>query len=126
MKLLDLDNIPDIIEHSEKNYSERIALRFKKDGIEKKVTFRQFCYDIRYTADLLRKKGYVHKHIALVFEFRYEWLVFMYAVLLSGNCCVPINSDEDAETIQPDEVPNIDVASILNGNNSINDLLSVK
>ena len=34
--------------------------------------------------------------------------------------------DEDAETIQPDEVPNIDVASILNGNNSINDLLSVK
>ncbi len=99
MKLLDLDNIPDIIEHSEKNYSERIALRFKKDGIEKKVTFRQFCYDIRYTADLLRKKGYVHKHIALVFEFRYEWLVFMYAVLLSGNCCVPINSDEDAETI---------------------------
>ena len=30
--------------------------------------------------------------------------------------------DEDAETIQPDEVPNIDVASILNGNNSINDL----
>ena len=93
--------IADLKEHIEciADYGDRIAFRFKKgeDDNVTKVSYRDFVTQINALGTHLMKLGLSGKHIAIVSENRYEWIVAYLAAVCVG-AAVPIDRDlpEDA------------------------------
>lgn len=112
MELVNYDTIQKIILNSEKLYPERTAMQFVRNGTEYYVSFKRFCADIRYAAEYFRNKELYKNNIVIAAAFDYEWLIIMYGILMSGNCCVPINCSESAEVIS-EKCSAVDTAAIV-------------
>jgi len=84
-----------------KNYGERTAFRFKsgKDNL-RDVSYNEFTDVIQALGTALISKGLKGKHIAVLSENRYEWIVSYLAVAGGTGTIVPIDRDLPEESIR--------------------------
>ena len=77
--------------------SNKTAFAYRVDGKIVKKSFKDTYNDVRYLARYFNEY-YKGKNIAIVGENSYAWLVCSLGVVLSGNVCVALDKDSDAET----------------------------
>ena len=87
-----IKNYREMIEYSTKNYSDKIAYKYKKNGDLKNVeyvekTYEQVGKDIKAFSTELLNKGLENKRIVLIGNNRYEWCI-SYLAVTSGNMTV--------------------------------------
>ena len=62
------------------------------DGVKvSDITYTRFLKDILHCAGYLSGQGFRGKHVALAAPNSYEWVVFFFGILASGNVAVPLN-----------------------------------
>lgn len=99
-----MNSIYQLIEFVEKKYPDRIAFRWhdEESGELMSRTYPQFCDDVRQCAMYLQTAipELEHKHIGILSQNSYAYVVSMYAILMSGAALVLLNGRESAENLR--------------------------
>lgn len=91
----------DMVDSLEVKYGNRPAISwYSRKQEEFVVTYRQFCNDIRHLQEMFVEMDLVGKHIAIVGENCYEWLLVYFAANYCGSTAVCIDIEQPDETIQ--------------------------
>ena len=81
-----------------------------------KKTYYDFKEDVYAFGAWLYSKKYKNKHIAIVGENSYEWLVVYFAAILGGNVAVAIDKGlPDDEIVALGKIGEVDVAFATEG-----------
>ena len=91
-----IDNLKDLLKYRLDNTPDDIAFSYKENDIIIKKTFRDVSNDV----DLLSSyfyKTHRNKHIAIMGENSYNFIITYFAIVLSGNVCVILNKDLSVE-----------------------------
>jgi len=90
----------DMIEGLAQKYDQNPAISwYTRKREEKGVTYRQLCDDVRSLQEMLIRKGLCGKHLAIVGENSYEWLLVYLAAAYCGSVAVCIDTEQPDETI---------------------------
>lgn len=90
----------DLIEGLGEIYGDSPAVSwFTRKQEEKGVTFRQLRDDVRHLQEALIARGLAGKHIAIVGENSYEWMLVYFAANYCGSTAVTIDIEQPDETI---------------------------
>ncbi|MGN0395161.1 MAG: AMP-binding protein, partial [Coprococcus sp.] len=65
-----------------------------------KKTYKEFYDEVNTLGTWLHKKGLQGKHIAVIGENSYEWLVYFFAIVCGGSVAVPIDKELPVEEIK--------------------------
>ena len=89
-------NYREMTEYSVKNYANKVAYKYKKNGDLKHVeyvekTYKQVGEDIKAFSTELLKKGLEYKKVILIGNNRYEWCVSYLAVTSGNMIIVPLD-----------------------------------
>ncbi len=93
-----LDDLKKILEAGEQKYGKKTVFRYGRKIIDE-VTYYDFCRDVEGLGTYFHNEGFVRKHIAIIGENTYEWLLSFFAVVNSGNVAIPIDKEMDSEKI---------------------------
>lgn len=87
------NNIKELIENSEKKYSDEVAFKFKtdKEGVFETKTYKEYIEDIKALGTALISVGLKDKKIAVISENRYEWTVAYLATVTGVGIVVPLD-----------------------------------
>ena len=87
-----INNLKELIDLEVKNHPEAIAFSFHKNNVKIKKTYQDVYQDV-YILRSYFKNNFKNKHIALIGENSYVWLITFLAIILSDNVCVVIDKD---------------------------------
>ena len=91
----------DMINDLAEKYNDQPAISwFDKKKEETIVSYRQLCEDIKYLQEAMIEKGLAGKHIAIVSENCYEWLLVYFAANYCGSTAVFVDIEQSDETIK--------------------------
>ena len=91
----------DMVNDLGEKYGDRPAISWFSRKQEKTVvSYRQLAEDVRYLQEALIDKGLTGKHIAIVGENCYEWLLVYFAANYCGSTAVCIDVEQSDETIR--------------------------
>lgn len=91
----------DMVESLAEKYGDSPAISwYSRKKEETVVSYRQFCDDIRYLQEMFIDLGLAGKHIAIVGENCYEWLLVYFAANYCGSTAVCIDIEQPDETIK--------------------------
>ena len=93
-----LDDLKKILEAGEQKYGKKTVFRYGRKTINE-VTYYDFCRDVEGLGTYFHNEGFVRKHIAIIGENTYEWLLSFFAVVNSGNVAISIDKEMDSEKI---------------------------
>ncbi len=87
------DNLKEMMKNSEEKFGEEVAFYRDGKGLEdsKKVTYKEFCYEINSLGTALIEMGLKGKRIAIIGENRYEWELSYLAVVTGTGTIVPLD-----------------------------------
>lgn len=90
----------DYIEGLAQQYQDKPAISwFTRKSEEKGVSFAQLRDDVRYLQEMMIHHNLAGKHIAIVGENSYEWLVTFFAITYCGAVAVCIDIEQPEDTI---------------------------
>ena len=100
-------NYREMVEYSVKNFADKVAYKYKKDGNLKNIqyvekTYKQVGEDIKAFSTELLDKGLKEKKIVLIGNNRYEWCVSYLAITCGGMVVVPMDKalpENEIETL---------------------------
>ena len=96
----EFETLPRCLDYMEKEYKEKPALTFyREDGTEITRNYREFTRDVRTCMRALKRAGLDGKHVALISENRYEWVVIFWAVTCLGGVLAAIDVEQPEEEI---------------------------
>ena len=98
----------DMIEQHAKNDPDKVAFRFTVNKEDKQYTYKEHFENMNALGTALANAGYHGKHIAMVGENCYEWVLTQITVLASDNVYVPIDK----------ELPMTDLLNVINHSDS--------
>ena len=87
-----INNISELLELMLKSYANDIAFSYKIDNEKVKKTFKDVYNDV-YSVSKYFRNNFHNKHIALIGENSYNWVVIFLAIILSDNVCVVMDKD---------------------------------
>ena len=94
------DRFRDMIESIAEKYGDAPAISwFTRKQEEMGVTYNQLRDDVRYLQEMLIEMGLAGKHIAVVGENSYEWILVYFAANYCGSTVVCIDVEQSDETI---------------------------
>ena len=93
-------DLKELISYCAKEYGDNTAFWYRVKNKEINKSFKQVEADIKALGTYLLNAGYENKHIALMGENCYEWIISYFAVVNSGNVIVPIDKENVAEAVQ--------------------------
>ena len=97
------DKLNDLRELLEKNYKtnkDGIAFIYKDSSLNTiSKTYENFYEEVTNLSNYLFN-SYNNKHIAIIAENSYSWVVLFYAIIISGNVAVVIDKDLEPERIE--------------------------
>ena len=94
------DTFDAFIEGIDAKFGPRRAVSyFTRKQVEVVHTYHELCAEVRAIRESLRIRGLVGKHIAIISENSYEWLVAYLAITSSGSVAVCIDAEQSDETI---------------------------
>ena len=87
------ENLKEMMKNSEEKFGEEVAFYRDGKGLEdsKKVTYKEFCYEINSLGTALIEMGLKGKRIAVIGENRYEWDLSYLAVVSGTGTIVPLD-----------------------------------
>lgn len=88
-----IDSLADI-------YEDRFAYKYKEHGEAKSVSYRGFKNDVDAFGTGLLDMGLDGKHIAVIGDNSYRWIVSFVSVLLTSGVVVPIDRELSTEEIK--------------------------
>ena len=94
-----LETIRDIINNSNNKYKDKIAIREKKNKKIVSYTYGQLRDDVYALGTKLIDMGLKDKHIAIVGENSYNWIVSYLAIITGVGVAVPLDKELDSEQI---------------------------
>ncbi len=94
-----VSNMCDVISYCAETYGEKTAFSYLKKNEEIKISYREFYNNVVSLSAFFIEKGFSKKHIALIGENSYNWLLTYFAVVNSGNVIVPIDKELSSEEI---------------------------
>lgn len=98
-KVAEPKDLKELVSFCAEEYGEKTAFWFREKNNEIRKSFRQVEADIKALGTYLLNAGYENKHIALMGENSYEWIISYFAVVNSGNVIVPIDKENVAEAV---------------------------
>ncbi len=87
-----INNLEQLMELTLKNYNNKIAFSYYQDNKLVEKTYIDVYREVNNLSYFFNKK-YNNKHIALIGENSYNWIITFLAIILSGNVCVVIDKD---------------------------------
>lgn len=94
-----LETIRDIINNSSNKYKDKIAIIEKKNKKIVSYTYGQLRDDVYALGTKLIDMGLKDKHIAIVGENSYNWIVSYLAIITGVGVAVPLDKELDSEQI---------------------------
>ncbi len=94
------EDLRELIDFCADEYADKTAFWYKNKSDVIKISFQKLKEDIIALGSFLINKGYHQKHIAILGENSYAWIVAYFAVVNSGNVVVPLDKEAVAETIK--------------------------
>ncbi len=91
--------INDLNELLKLHLNSKIAFSYQENGIVIKKTYQDFNDDVTKLSKYFAK-NYKNKHIAIISENSYNYIVTFFSIILSGNVCVVIDKDLEKELIK--------------------------
>ena len=118
--LIECKTIPDLLYRSASMHSQTPFLKFSENGRERCLTYKDFLQEVVQLASWLTGSGIAYDatainrnvpthnptstksgiHIALAGRFSYAWILWYFAILLSGNTVVSMNPDLSEDLIR--------------------------
>ncbi len=89
----EITDLKEFIKYCGTNYGERVAFRWLEKKVEKLKTYNEFSSDITALGEYFLNEGYKGKHIAVIGENSYNWIITYFATVNSGNVIVPIDKE---------------------------------
>ena len=94
------ERVRDMIEGMAQKYGEAPAISwFTRKQEEMGVSYSQLRDDVRYLQEMLVQEGLAGKHLAIVGENSYEWILVYFAANYCGSVAVCIDIEQSDETI---------------------------
>ena len=95
-------DLRDLVHYASEQYGDEAAYLHKEKvgGEYLPISFRQFQEDVDSLGTALLEAGYLGKHIAVVGENRYEWLVTYFAVACGLGVIVPLDKELPVQEIR--------------------------
>lgn len=91
----------DMIEDLGEKYGDKPAISwFSRKQEETVVSYHQLCEDVKYLQEAFIAMGLAGKHLAIVGENCYEWLLVYFAACYCGSTAVCVDIEQSDETIQ--------------------------
>ncbi len=87
-----INNLYELLNLQSTNYPNDVAFSYKKNNEKIKVTYKEVYNDVINLSSYFNK-NYKNKHIALIGENSYNWIITFLSIILSGNVCVVIDKD---------------------------------
>lgn len=94
-----VSTIKELLDYCADSYGEKTAFIYADKKAETSVSFRQFRSDVNAFGTYLYANGYYCKHVAVLGENSYEWILTHFAVTCGGNVIVPIDKELGADSI---------------------------
>lgn len=95
------DDFREFLQMIHQKYNDRPAVTwFSRRGERNDKSFYQLCQDAKAFAQALYKMGFAQKHIAIISENSYEWIVAYLGAVLSGGIALCIDIEQADETMQ--------------------------
>lgn len=103
----EINNYRELLNRVEKNFSNNIAYKFKKDANAKEpeyinITYKEFVEDIKALSTGLLEQNLEGKKIVLIGNNRYEWCTSYLAITTGNMIVVPLDKslpDKEIETL---------------------------
>jgi long-chain acyl-CoA synthetase len=93
-----INNLHELLKLRLDKTPDHIAFSFKKENEIIKKTYKELYNDATLMSNYFYKH-YKNKHIALIGENSYNWIITFLGIVLSGNICVVLDKDSDKELI---------------------------
>lgn len=93
-----ISDFHDIVYSSAEIYKDKPAFRIKENGIEKIITYNEFCRDYKYLCSELSAMGLTGKKIAIIGNNSYQWAL-SYLCAATVGVAVPIDKELANEDI---------------------------
>ena len=91
----------DMVDDLAVKYGDQPAISwFSRKQEETVVSYRQLCEDVKYLQESMIDMGLAGKHIAIVGENCYEWLLVYFAANYCGSTAICVDIEQSNETIQ--------------------------
>lgn len=84
-------DLRDLLENSEKLYSEDVAFKMKYKGSIVEIKYGQFANDVKCLGSYLINLNTKNKRVAIISNNRYEWCVSYFATATSDLTVVPLD-----------------------------------
>ena len=98
-KIPDLKTVKEVVLYGSKNGKDKRQYMFHDDnGVECEKTFNEVYYDYAGLGQYLYSNGVINKHVAILGENTYDWIVCYFALITGTNVTVPLDAklpDED-------------------------------
>ena len=94
-----IETLRDLILENDTQYPDKTAFSYRNDGELVYKTYGDFAREVVSIGEWFTQEP-AGKHIGIVGENSYEWLLVYFAVVCSGNIAVPIDANLPTETIQ--------------------------
>ncbi len=107
-KVEKFESIKEMLEMAIKAAGDQTAFKFRKDGKIAEISYRDFYADTMALGTALTDLGFGDRHIAMLGENSYSWIVVYLTVLKSSGVYVPIDK----------ELPFCDIQNIVNDSDS--------
>lgn len=91
--LPDINDLKDMLSQKKRKNPDKIAVAFSKGKNVIAKTYADIYGDVCALGTWLYTKQFYGKHIAIIGENSYEWLVSFFAITCSGNVAVPIDKE---------------------------------
>lgn len=89
-----ISDLKDMIEQKVEAHPDKIAFTYLKGRTQiVKKTFMDFCNDVNALGTWIFESNLNGKHIAIVGENSYDWLVLFFAIVNGGSVAVPIDKE---------------------------------
>lgn len=104
-----IKTVKELLLWSTEHYASNEFLQVRNKTGYDAILYSQLGEDAKAMASYLTKEGFGGKHIAMMGENSYRWVVSYFGVVLSGGVAVPIDK----------ELPPVEVASIVKDSDSV-------
>lgn len=97
MKDLYAPSIPEILDSSAAKYGDKAFIKFVKEDAVVEKSYKDIRSDVHAVCSYLTSRFTAPRHIAILGRSSYEYIVYILAIIASGNVAVPLAPEISAE-----------------------------
>lgn len=93
-------DLKELVNYCAKEYGDKKAFWYREKNKEIVKSFKQVADDVKALGTYLHSLGFKNKHIAIMGENSYEWIISYFAIVNGGNVVVPIDKENVAKDVK--------------------------